>query len=283
LAEYVGFGITPHQISLGNGSDEIIRSLLIVTGLQRGSILVAEPTFSMYEILAKNLGISVVKVPRRDRDFEINLDAARQAIATHQIAAVFLVHPNSPTGNLLTDAELDWARSLPEHILVVLDEAYFEFSGHTLVPELAAHPNWVILRTFSKALRLAAYRVGYGIAHPELIAALEKVRLPYNLPTISYEAAILAISHRQELLAAIPEILTERDRLYTAIRAMGISVWASAANFLYLRTEHDHDVMQCLKQQGTAIRQTGGGLRITIGTPAQNQRTLDRLQTCLSR
>ncbi|MFP3344810.1 aminotransferase class I/II-fold pyridoxal phosphate-dependent enzyme, partial [Halomonas sp. SIMBA_159] len=89
------------------------------------------------------------------------------------VKVIFVVHPNSPTGNLLTNSEIDWLKNLPEDILVVIDEAYFEFSGHTLVTELPEHPNWAILRTFSKAFRLAAHRVGYCIAHPQVTQTLE--------------------------------------------------------------------------------------------------------------
>jgi histidinol-phosphate aminotransferase len=242
--------------------------------------LVAEPTFSMYDILARTLGIPVVKVAR-DHNFQIDLAAATEAIADNSIKAVFLVHPNSPTGNLLNAAELDWVRSLSPNILVVIDEAYFEFANSSLVHELTVHPNWVILRTFSKAFRLAAYRVGYAIAAPELILALEKVRLPYNLPAIAAVAAELAMIHRQELLANIPEILSERDRLFQAIQSMGIKLWNGDANFLYLRTGNDKLIMESLKAQGTLIRQTGGGLRLTIGTVEQNQRTLERFKNAL--
>ncbi len=278
LAQYVG--VNHNQISVGNGSDELIRSLLMAVCLHSGGILVAEPTFSMYDILARTLGIPVVKVAR-DHNFQIDLAAATEAIANNSIKAVFLVHPNSPTGNLLNAAELDWVRSLSPNILVVIDEAYFEFANSSLVHELAVHPNWVVLRTFSKAFRLAAYRVGYAIAAPELILALEKVRLPYNLPAIAAVAAELAIIHRQELLANIPEILSERDRLFQALQSMGIKIWNSNANFLYLRTGNDKLIMESLKAQGTLIRQTGGGLRLTIGTVEQNQRTLERFKNAL--
>ena len=196
--------VQPSNISVGNGSDELIRSLLIATCLGGcGSILVANPTFSMYGILAKTLGIPVVEVGRSEATFEIDLTAASEAIASTQtlpVRAMFLVHPNSPTANPLTEAELHWIRSLPEDIMVVIDEAYFEFSQTTLVGELPQHPNWVILRTFSKAFRLAAHRVGYAIAHPEAIATLEKIRLPYNLPAFTQAGAQTALVHRQLLL-----------------------------------------------------------------------------------
>ncbi len=280
------------NISVGNGSDELIRSLLIATCLGgSGAILVANPTFSMYAIIAKTLGIPVVEVGRSETTFEIDLTAAQEAIASTEnppIRAVFLVHPNSPTANPLTEAELNWIGTLPPEIMVVIDEAYFEFSQTTLVGKLAQHPNWVILRTFSKAFRLASHRVGYAIAHPELIAILEKVRLPYNLPGFTQAAAQTALMHRQTLLQAIPEIIQERDRLYNAlVKIPQLQVWPSGANFIYVRLKNTSpaqmdpalsQIAQQLKAQGTLIRHTGGGLRITIGTPEENQRTLERLQ-----
>ncbi|MEG4302757.1 histidinol-phosphate transaminase [Microcoleus sp. D3_18a_C4] len=283
--------ITADNISVGNGSDELIRSLLIATCLGgTGSIFVANPTFSMYGIIAQTLGIPVVSAQRKEENFEIDIEAAKRAIAQNQnppVRAVFVVHPNSPTANALTTDEIEWLSTLPEEILVVIDEAYFEFSQNTLADQLHHHPNWIILRTFSKAFRLASMRVGYAIAHPELTAALEKIRLPYNLPSFSQTAAELALAQRQLLLATIPETLSERAKLIAALtQHQKLQVWPSAANFVYLRVkagegesaEQEHkQIMQQLKEGGTLIRHTGGGLRITVGSPEENQRTVDRI------
>ncbi|MEG4493229.1 histidinol-phosphate transaminase [Microcoleus sp. D3_18_C4] len=297
--------ITADNISVGNGSDELIRSLLIATCLSgKGSILVANPTFSMYGIMAQTLGIPVVSVQRKEENFEIDIEAAKRAILSVGVApvgagcandqnqnppvrAVFVVHPNSPTANALTTDEIEWLSTLPEEILVVIDEAYFEFSQNTLAHQLQQHPNWIILRTFSKAFRLASMRVGYAIAHPELTATLEKIRLPYNLPSFSQTAAELALAQRQLLLATIPETLSERAKLIAALtQHQKLQVWPSAANFVYLRVkagdgesaEQEHkQIMQQLKDRGTLIRHTGGGLRITVGSPEENQRTVDRI------
>ncbi|PSB03477.1 histidinol-phosphate transaminase [Merismopedia glauca] len=281
--------ILPTQISVGNGSDELIRSVLIATCLgSEGAILVANPTFSMYGILAQTLGIPVVNISRHETDFAIDLESAQKALeSTHNpaIRVLFVVHPNSPTANSLTPSELDWLRSLPEEILVVIDEAYFEFSQTSVVQELEKRPNWLIFRTFSKAFRLAAHRVGYAIAHPELIATLEKVRLPYNLPSFSQAAAQIALAHRHELLEVIPSILAERDRLLAAFQDIPqLQVWESSANFIYVRPRVMSlaQVAHQLKSEGTSIRQTGGGLRISIGTPEENSRTLTRLKAVLT-
>ncbi|MEG4120930.1 histidinol-phosphate transaminase [Microcoleus sp. N9_B4] len=283
--------ITADNISVGNGSDELIRSILIATCLGgTGSIFVANPTFSMYGIIAQTLGIPVVSVRRKEETFEIDIEAAKRDLGQNQnppVRAVFVVHPNSPTANALTPDEIEWLSTLPEEILVVIDEAYFEFSQNTLADQLHHHPNWIILRTFSKAFRLASMRVGYAIAHPELTATLEKIRLPYNLPSFSQTAAELALAQRQLLLATIPETLSERAKLIAALtQHQKLQVWPSAANFVYLRVkagegesaEQEHkQIMQQLKDGGTLIRHTGGGLRITVGSPEENQRTVDRI------
>jgi len=303
IAEYVNESanlsnstFTAANISVGNGSDELIRSLLIATCLGgEGSILVANPTFSMYAILAQTLGISVVTIGRNQHNFETDLEAAKSAIIQTQnppIRVVFVVHPNSPTANCLTAAEITWLKSLPEEILVVIDEAYFEFSQTTLAAELLQHPNWIILRTFSKAFRLAAMRVGYCIAHPQAIAILEKVRLPYNLPSFSIASALMALENRQLLLQLIPQTLNERTKLITALSTHSIlEITPSRTNFIYLRVKPGYqdaenhvltNLNQKLRFQGTLIRLLPNGLRITIGTPAENNRTIERIQAALS-
>ncbi|RCJ40499.1 histidinol-phosphate aminotransferase [Nostoc punctiforme NIES-2108] len=287
---------TAANISVGNGSDEIIRSLLIATCLGgEGSILVANPTFSMYGILAQTLGIPVVAVGRNETNFEIDISAAQSAIEQTQnppIRVVFVVHPNSPTANSLTAAELAWLRSLPQDILVVIDEAYFEFSQTTLVGELAQHPNWVILRTFSKAFRLASLRIGYCVAHSEAIAILEKVRLPYNLPSFSIAAALVGLQNRTLLLESIPQTLSERAKLIEILSQQPeLQVTPSAANFIYLRLKpnsfNSQDAAlktfhQKLRTLGTLVRHISGGLRITVGTIEENGRTVNRVKAALA-
>lgn len=284
--------ITAQNISVGNGSDELIRSLLIATAIGNGSVLVASPTFSMYGILAQTLGISVIDVGRQEHDFCINLDNAQTALEQHPIRMVFMVHPNSPTANPLTHDEINWLRQLPSNILVVIDEAYFEFSGHTLVIDSLSRSNWVVLRTFSKAFRLAAHRVGYAVAQPDVIEALEKVRLPYNLPSFSQIAAITALSHRTSLLSTVDGTIQERQTMIDWLQGQPlVTSWPSTANFIYCQlsdkglsqlgmtqSEGLHHVFSILRQKGTLVRYTGGGLRISLGTVDENQRTRANLQ-----
>ena len=301
IAEYVvesaklTWQVTSEHISVGNGSDELIRSLLIATCLGgRGSILVATPTFSMYGILAQTLGIEISTIARLETDFSLDLTAANEVIANPPqapVKVVFVVHPNSPTGNCLNDEEIQWLQNLPQDILVVIDEAYFEFSQKSLAPSLPQQPNWLILRTFSKAFRLAAHRVGYGIGDPEIIEALEKVRLPYNLPAFSQTAALTALQNRDLLLPLVGETITERAAMWEVLQrdfSDRLELWASESNFFYLRLKNNKsetalaDLTSKLKAQGTLIRHTGGGLRITVGTKAENQRTLARLKAIVN-
>ena len=294
--------IGAENITLGNGSDELIRSVLMATCLgNHGSILVSEPTFSMYGILANTLGVEVCRIKRKD-NFEVDIAAAQSAIdavqtnASPPIRAVFMVHPNSPTGNALTPQELNWLRQLSTDVLVVVDEAYFEFSGHTTLDEALSRPNWLVLRTFSKAFRLAAHRVGYGIAHPAIISALEKLRLPYNLPSFSQSVALRALAHSDRLLAQIPTLISERDRLLQVLSEHPyLQVWPSDSNFIYVRlsdrglaalavTRQSDGLVKMFEQlraKGTLIRHTGGGLRVSLGTAAENERTLANLQQVL--
>lgn len=283
IAKYAGVGAD--QISIGNGSDEMIRSLLIVSALEgRGAILVPEPTFSMYAVTAETLGIPVVRVPRDPVSMGLDLVACQQALEQYPIRVVCLVSPNSPTGNAMTEAEWAWARSLPEEVLVIVDEAYFEFSQQTVAAEVIDRPHWVVLRTFSKGFRLAAHRVGYAIAHPQVAPILEATRLPYNLPMFSQWAVQLALDFAEDLLADLPLILQERERLFEALSQLPeVQIWPSQANFLYLRVR-DWD-LKLLQQewmnQGTCARYTGGGLRLTVGTSEENQRSLWNLQQAL--
>ncbi len=283
IAKYAG--VAADQISMGNGSDELIRSLLLVSCLEgRGGVLVPEPTFSMYAVTAETLGIPVVRVPRDPVSLGLDLSACQQALQENRIRVVCLVSPNSPTGNGVTEAEWQWARSLPADVLVIVDEAYYEFSRQTVAAEVIDRPNWVVLRTFSKGFRLAAHRVGYAIAHPQVARVLEAIRLPYNLPMFSQWAVQLALDFAEDLLVEVPAILQERDRLFEALAQIPeVQIWPSQANFLYLRVK-GWDLKRLQQEwlnQGTCARYTGGGLRLTVGTSEENQRSLWNLQQAL--
>ena len=241
----------------------------------------------MYRILGESLGIPVIALERNESDFTWDIDKANEVITQTdhpRVKVVFVVHPNSPTANCLTNREIQWLKDLPDDILVVIDEAYYEFSQQTLASELSQQPNWLILRTFSKAFRLAAHRVGYAIAHPDIINILEKIRLPYNLPTFSQLAAQFALENRHFILPAVKEVMAEKVRVYEALKTdKQFRIWKSDANFIYLRLannpskENHEQILEQLKKKQILIRHTGGGLRISIGTPTENDLLLQGL------
>ncbi|MBC7882383.1 MAG: histidinol-phosphate transaminase [Anaerolineae bacterium] len=281
IADYCG--VTPSHVALGNGSDELIRAIITATCVGgQGAVLSAEPTFSMYRILAETFGVPYVGLERRENDFSFDPDTLRDAVRKHHVRVVFLANPNSPTATLLSEQILETLRSLP--VITVLDEAYFEFSGFTSVPLIETWPNLIILRTFSKAFRLASFRVGYAIAQSEVAQLLEKVRLPYNLSAISQAAATLAIENRDVLLAEVPALLQGRHRLVESLSPW-LRIWPSAANFFYARCPNwDLETLRlALAEQGSLIRVTGGGMRISVGTPAQNQRLIDNFARVLGK
>jgi histidinol-phosphate aminotransferase len=273
LADYCG--VTSSQIALGNGSDELIRTIITATCVGgQGAVLSAEPTFSMYRILAETFGVPYVSLARRESDFGFDPDMLREAVKKHNVRVVFLANPNSPTATLLSKEILETLKDLP--VVTVLDEAYFEFSGFTSIPQLETWPNLIILRTFSKAFRLASFRIGYAIAQPEVAQLLEKVRLPYNLSAITQAAATLIIENRDVLLAEVPALLQGRDHLMKSL-SQWLHIWPSAANFFYARCPNwDLETLRLdLAERGSLVRATGGGLRISVGTPEQNQRLID--------
>jgi histidinol-phosphate aminotransferase len=289
--------VTADHLTVGNGSDELIRSLIIATCVGgSGAVGVAEPTFSMYGIIAETLGVPVRRCGRSSATFALDLESAQTLLQPAEgppLRLLFMVHPNSPTATALREPEIEWLRQVPPEVLVVIDEAYFEFSQTSLVAEALTRPNWIILRTFSKGFRLAAQRVGYGIGDPQLIATLERVRLPYNLPTFAQQAALVALQHRQDLLACVPDLLQERQRLHQAFSQWSaLQVFPSDANFLFVQLaagsvpaeiagETLAQLCQAMQHQGTLIRHTGGGLRITVGSPEENDRTISRLLQAL--
>ncbi len=281
IADYCG--VTSSQVALGNGSDELIRAIITATCVGgQGAVLSAEPTFSMYRILAETFGVPYVGLERRESDFGFEPDTLRDAVRKHNVRVVFLANPNSPTATLLSEQILETLRSLP--VITVLDEAYFEFSGFTSVPLIGTWPNLIILRTFSKAFRLASFRVGYAIAQSEVAQLLEKVRLPYNLSAVTQAAATLVIENRDVLLAEVPALLQERDRLIESLSPW-LRIWPSTTNFFYARCPNwDLETLRlALAEQGSLIRVTGGGMRISVGTPEQNQRLIDNFARVLGK
>jgi len=272
-------GLSGDQVLLGNGSDEIIQMLLI--GASKGTCVTPRPTFVMYEIIARWLRRPVAIVPLT-RDFGLNAEGFLRASSLEKAAITFLACPNNPTGNM-------WPRSVIRQILdkfqglLIIDEAYRPFADDTHVDMIK--PNVVVLRTFSK-LGLAGLRLGYALGHSDTIAHLNKVRLPYNISSLTHASARFFLEHLDIFDKQAGKIRDERSRVAQALAAMEqVHVYPSQANFLLLRVPDANAAFAGLRQRGILIKNLhdAGGLlenclRVTIGTPEENDQFLSALK-----
>jgi histidinol-phosphate aminotransferase len=283
------YGVVPAQLLAGRGSDEAIDLLLRATCLPgRSAVLTTPPVFGMYAVCARLHGARVIEVPLLDAGDAWRLDAEAVADAAlgEDVRLVFVCSPGNPTGQLVPSAAIETlAARLAGQALVVVDEAYIEFAeADSAIPLLPKHPNLVVLRTLSKAHALAAARIGVAIAHPALIAAMARCQAPYPLATPSVEAALAALA--PGALAAtrerVAEARGERLRLAPRLAVMpGVQqVYPSAGNFLLLRHEDVERAFVALLAADVVVRdmrgyaRLGDALRISLGTPEQNDRVV---------
>lgn len=278
-------GVAADQLVLGVGSDELIQTLLVATRGVGGGVLVPAPTFPMYRLTGRALGHVVTEVPLGSA-LQLERPAMLEALARHRPAIVFLASPNNPTGACFADADIEALLDAAPG-LVVVDEAYGEFAGRSLIPGLSRHPRLVVLRTFSK-VGLAALRLGYAVARPELIAELDKVRLPYNTPATTQAAALAVLEDAAFLGEQACRIVAERNRLAARLAEEPriLEVHPSDANFLFCRVRDPRAVHAGLAARGVLVRLVApdvppgfpGGLRITVGTSAEHDRLLAALR-----
>jgi histidinol-phosphate aminotransferase len=273
LAGYLGHGVQPEQVWAANGSNEVMLQILQAFGGPGRVAVSFAPTYSMYPEYARDAMTGWV-VGHREADFSLDVDHALAVIKEHQPSVVLLPSPNNPTGTALP---LDTVRAVCEAApgVVVIDEAYGEFrrAGTPSALELLpATPNLVVSRTMSKAFALAGARLGYLAASPEICDALRVVRLPYHLSAVTQAVARVALRHADELLARVDDLRAERDAIVAWLRAQGLQVADSDANFALFGTFEDrHAVWQGLLDRGVLIRETGpdGWLRVSVGTPEE--------------
>lgn len=284
--------VDPAWVTVGNGSDELLPILCTVfgkppPGRARASILIPTPTFSMYRLCAEPLGLEVRELPLGPR-FELDAAALGRAVSADPPNLVFLASPNNPTGAWVERAAV-LAALAPAESLVVVDEAYGGFSGRTHRDLLREHPNLILLQSLSK-VGLAALRLGVLVARPELVRELDKVRLPYNVNAFSARAAeVLLTRFGDELDQRIAWVASERERLFEALCALpGVEVFPSAANFLLLRMARASLVAEALRARGIVVRNLdrpgplAGCLRVTVGTPQENDLFLLSMQNILA-
>ncbi|MFF1815231.1 histidinol-phosphate transaminase [Streptomyces sp. NPDC058251] len=267
-----------------NGSNEVIQQLLQTFGGPGRTAIGFEPSYSMHALIARGTGTRWISGPR-GADFTIDLAAAERAVAESRPDVVFITTPNNPTGNAVppeTVLALYEAAQAAQPSMVIVDEAYIEFShGASLLPLIEGRPNLVVSRTMSKAFGAAGLRLGYLAAHPAVVDAVQLVRLPYHLSAITQATALAALEHTDTLLGYVEQLKTERDRLVAELRAIGYEVTASDANFVQFgRFEDSHTVWQKILDRGVLVRDNGvpGWLRVSAGTPAENDAFLDAVR-----
>jgi len=278
-------------ILTGNGSNELIQAVMLAVVGPGTSVVIPEPTFTLYGLLTAILGGEVVHVGL-DEDLEYDGEAIRKARGQRNAALTIVCTPNNPTGGIL--ALEDIASLCAEGDgLVVIDEAYHEFSGESAVPLLRAHPNLIVLRTFSKASALAGLRVGYLLASPELVREIHKARLPYNVNFFSQLAAATVLDGEglTFLQGNVRRLVESRERLFAALRAIpGVRPYPSRANFILLELlrADPKTVFESLYRRGVLVRDVTAYvrlsrcLRVSIGSESENETFLRALGECLA-
>jgi len=281
-------GVTPANLILGNGSNEVIEMVghaLLAPGAE---VVVSQFCFAVYPIVTALFGAKLVVVPAKNHGHDLD---AILAVITPNTRIVFVANPNNPTGTTASREELArFVNAVPAEVLLALDEAYIEFLNEPLdlLPEIrsGAKPNLLLMRTFSKIYGLAGLRIGYGIGHSDFIAALEKIRQPFNINSVAQAGALAALDDTKHV-EKTRKINSRGLRLYArTFRKLGLEFVPSQANFILVRVGDGQRVFGELQKLGVIVRPMGGyqlpeWIRISIGTPKENKRCLEALKTVL--
>ena len=276
------------DVLLGNGSDEIIQLLLMAVPAT-ASVLAPAPGFVMYKQLSDCLGLNYLGIPLLADTFDLDLPAMLAAIEQHQPSVIFLAYPNNPTGNLFSETSILEIIKTAKG-LVVIDEAYAPFANASFIDALDQYDNLLVMRTVSK-LGLAGLRLGYIMGNPTVIEQLNKIRLPYNINSLTQISADFALSNKTLFDQQTQKICAERAVVFKQLNEFdGITAYPSAANFILFRTPKNKasEIFLSIKQQGVLIKNMSGQggllsdcLRVTIGKPEENLAFLAALRKSL--
>jgi histidinol-phosphate aminotransferase len=271
LADFLD--VRPENVVAGNGSVALCQELVQITCSAGDEVVFAWRSFEAYPIVTLVAGATAVRVPLAD-GYVHDLDAMLAAI-TDRTRLVFLCNPNNPTGTAVSRAAVEtFLDAVPSHVLVVLDEAYFEYNrGDIDGVELGrTRPNVIVLRTFSKAYGLAGLRVGYGVGAPGVVAALKKVHIAFSVSAVAQAAAIASLAASDELLARTDTVIAERRRVREELIRLGFEVPESSANFLWLPLgDATPEFSSASAESGVLVRAYGDdGVRVSIGDPHEN-------------
>jgi len=281
-------GLDPAHLVLGNGSNEIIEFVGHAYLAPGVDVVVSQFCFAIYPLVTKLFGANLITVPARNHGHDL---PAMLRAATPQTRVVFVANPNNPTGTAVSKTELlDFAGRIPANVLLVLDEAYVEFLDDPadFISEIKSgrRPNLLLMRTFSKIFGLAGLRLGYGIGHPDLIAAFEKVRQPFNINAIAQAGALAALDDTGHRNKTRDNNAAGLKFFGKAFRDLNLEFIPSAANFILVRVGDGQKVFDAMQRLGVIVRPMGGyglgeWLRITVGTPGENERCLEALKQVL--
>ena len=278
------YGVKKNMIMPGNGSDELIQILCMTLQGSVKGVLVPVPTFSMYKIIAINTGNKVVEVPL-DKSFDLDIETMTSKIKNNFPALIFLSCPNSPTGNLFSRSKIEAIiKKTPG--FVVIDEAYGAFCGQSLLPLLKKYDNVIFLKTLSK-LGMASIRLGFLLGNADIIAQLDKVRLPYNVNALSQAAAGFFLDYQKEFMKQIKEITKRREELYKELKKIKwIKVYPSRANFIFFSCAFDSNhIYNKLIAEGIVVKNLNlpplltNCIRVTVGTKKENEAFLKTLKS----
>ncbi|NLB35499.1 MAG: histidinol-phosphate transaminase [Elusimicrobia bacterium] len=276
LADYAG--CHPDKILLGNGSDELIELILLACGGPGRLVATAEPTFSMYRILSDLTGTSYKGFPLNE-DFSLPVESLISSGAD----IIFITYPHNPTGNSFEISDIE--RVIEESgSLVVLDEAYYEFSKKSFVGMVKEYDNLLVLRTFSKAFSLAGIRAGYMVLPVNLSKDMKKAQLPYNFSVLNEIIIETVLDYREDALESVEKLLSSREKMYAQLKQIeGISPFESDANFILMKIEKFEGVMASLKKHKIKAREFSDPnlksfLRVTVGTEDENKNFLKALR-----
>jgi histidinol-phosphate aminotransferase len=284
-------GVPAHRVFAANGSNEVIQSLLLGYAGSGRRVVVFEPTYQLHAHIARITGATIVAGERRD-DFTLDPDHVRSVIAGADPAVTFLCSPNNPTG-LIEPPEMLEVVLAAAPGLVVVDEAYAEFSSWSALDRVVDDGRLVVVRTFSKTWSMAAARLGYAIAPSWVVDQLDKVVLPYHLDGAKQLAGTLAVRHVDDMQRRVSALVEERGRLAAELADLspaGVEAFPSGANFILIRFHH-HDARALwhrLLDGGVLVRDCSGWprldgcLRVTVGLPAENDRFLAALRDALA-
>jgi histidinol-phosphate aminotransferase len=280
-------GVRPDQVFCANGSNEVLQSLCLAYGGPGRTVATFEPTYALHAHIAHLTATGVVEGRRRP-DFSLDLDEVRDVQAVHQPVLTFLCSPNNPTG-LADDPAAVRAALTGAPGLVVVDEAYGQFADWSALSLVDDDVPLVVTRTFSKTWSMAGARLGYLIGPAEVVVALERVALPYHLDAIKQAAGRLALEFVGKMEERVGLIVRERQRILSAFASLPVTAWPSQANFILFRPEsrRGDEVWSSLLGRGVLVRDTsswpglGGCLRVTVGTPEENDIFLSALEEAL--